>query len=790
MENAGFLKPEVPNLAVSGRPAPKKYGELAFADQTATALAAEIASSPYSFTFSQNTGALLQSRLKAVYRSINTLHPSHDDLHTARDVLDYLNERPPEPHQHLLASLTEPFMDAMPVALSKSSRPPTLFRRASSALLSQSQEDLPMPPKRTESVVSLSPTGAPAFPSTPPKTSIAMQPPSPQSTMTVYRGIATPLQHLPTKQSSRQAQLTTSSEYPYGIKTMNDVAFIHLGKKAQSRNLAEMFPEEYRQRIRDHLGSRVGEKVLLSGQLVEMSGSLVSLWVERSGRDAIVWLVENVQTAQEAIPSSQNQFGTSVACTDHIFRIPATSSAGGSASSSVVVQGLGHLWAPPVIACTVLVSPALYIVDYNEAVMKLLLGTDVNLRGERFARLVPQFSQFWPVVKQQCIHGGMLTPGVVIPEHKFRALAGVPFDSPEFISADPSQEHSIELVTEFGKLCVDLHLRIVDSDLISIWVSYSRLRSDSIFMDANVSTVTPPQTPLASPGIKECSPKDDYSELLQIKVGEHRREKKYESFQHLKLLGKGGYGEVHLVLTPSKRHTVVLKSIYKDTILVDTWSRDRVLGTIPNEIRVLNQLRSPPHPNIVQMIDFFEDERCYHVEMIPCIGSGVMDLFDFIETRGTTISMVELMRIWCQIVTAVAYVHSLGIVHRDLKDENVIMDSQGYAKLIDFGSSAYVNRGPFDVFVGTIDYAAPEVVEGQLYEGIPQDNWALGVLLYVMAVREPPFKSADEIVEAQYQGISSLDDKATVQCDDMIRRLLSRVPSDRPTAAQVLEMID
>ncbi len=141
----------------------------------------------------------------------------------------------------------------------------------------------------------------------------------------------------------------------------------------------------------------------------------------------------------------------------------------------------------------------------------------------------------------------------------------------------------------------------------------------------------------------------------------------------------------------------------KKRILVDTWTRDRKLGTVPLEIHVLDYLRREElrHPNIVEMEAFFEDDINYYIEMIPH-GLPGLDLFDYIELRSNMDEAV-CRSIFHQVVLAVHHLHTRAlVVHRDIKDENVILDGENNIKLIDFGSAAYIKSGPFDVFVGTI----------------------------------------------------------------------------------------
>ena len=181
-----------------------------------------------------------------------------------------------------------------------------------------------------------------------------------------------------------------------------------------------------------------------------------------------------------------------------------------------------------------------------------------------------------------------------------------------------------------------------------------------------------------------------------------RRNRKITDFTILEDMGQGAYGQVKLA-RDSDGNKVVIKYVTKKRILIDTWTRDRRLGTVPLEIHVLNYLRKDElrHPNIVEMTNFFEDDINYYIEMVPH-GLPGMDLFDYIEMK-TAMDEIECRNIFLQVVNALHHLHTKAlIVHRDIKDENIILDSDGNVKLIDFGSAAYIKHGPFDVFVGTI----------------------------------------------------------------------------------------
>ncbi|KPI44294.1 Serine/threonine-protein kinase ppk6 [Cyphellophora attinorum] len=249
-------------------------------------------------------------------------------------------------------------------------------------------------------------------------------------------------------------------------------------------------------------------------------------------------------------------------------------------------------------------------------------------------------------------------------------------------------------------------------------------------------------------------------------------------FTILEEMGSGAYGQVKLGrYRKGRSRKVVLKYVTKSRILVDTWTRDRRLGTVPLEIHVMDYLRRDGfrHPNIVEMIDFFEDNVNYYIEMLPH-GIPGMDLFDYIELRSD-MAEDECRSIFRQVASAIHHLHiKAAVVHRDIKDENVVLDGEGKIKLIDFGSAAYLKNGPFDVFVGTIDYAAPEVLQGKAYGGKEQDVWAMGILLYTIVYKENPFYNIDEILDhplrIPYNPYSD-------ECLDLIQKMLDRDVDER-----------
>ena len=161
-------------------------------------------------------------------------------------------------------------------------------------------------------------------------------------------------------------------------------------------------------------------------------------------------------------------------------------------------------------------------------------------------------------------------------------------------------------------------------------------------------------------------------------------------------------------------------------------------------------------PEIIQSL-FFKvmetDTMIYIVTEYAARG----DIFDYLVTNGK-MSEPEARHKFVQIVSAVKYCHSHGVVHRDLKAENLLLDSESNIKLADFGfSNYYKDDCLLSTWCGSPPYAAPELFEGKKYIGPKADIWSLGVVLYVLVSGMLPFDGPtlmelrDRVVKCQYR---------------------------------------
>jgi PAS domain-containing serine/threonine kinase len=149
------------------------------------------------------------------------------------------------------------------------------------------------------------------------------------------------------------------------------------------------------------------------------------------------------------------------------------------------------------------------------------------------------------------------------------------------------------------------------------------------------------------------------------------------------------------------------------------------------------------------LLEAYENEHYFQLVMEKH-GDG-LDLFEFIE-KCPKITEPLVSYMFRQVVAGLSYLHGKNILHRDVKDENIIMDRNFHMKLIDFGSAAYMEPGKlFHTFCGTLEYCSPEVLLGNSYPGPELEMWALGVTLYTLVFGENPFFDVEETISGHLQ---------------------------------------
>ncbi|XP_071958896.1 PAS domain-containing serine/threonine-protein kinase-like isoform X2 [Antedon mediterranea] len=249
-----------------------------------------------------------------------------------------------------------------------------------------------------------------------------------------------------------------------------------------------------------------------------------------------------------------------------------------------------------------------------------------------------------------------------------------------------------------------------------------------------------------------------------------------EKYETTICIGKGAFGFVKMATRKSDDEMVVVKFIRKHKILKENWVEDTDYGRVPMELSLLMKL---DHRNIVSVVEFFENDIFFQMIMKKH-GSG-MDLFEFIDKRPNLDEPLASY-IFRQVVAGVAYLHRQNIVHRDIKDENMILNEQFEVKIIDFGSSAYlIPEKLFSTFCGTLEYCSPEVLMGNKYRGPELEMWALGVTLYTLVYGENPFYDIEETIQA----ILNPPFDVSRELFNVIERLLHPEPEWRCTIDQL-----
>jgi len=201
-------------------------------------------------------------------------------------------------------------------------------------------------------------------------------------------------------------------------------------------------------------------------------------------------------------------------------------------------------------------------------------------------------------------------------------------------------------------------------------------------------------------------------------------------------------------------------------------------------------LRSIDHPHIIRIHEFYTDDKSFYLITEFCEGG---DLFSIIQ-KASSFNERCAIRIMKQIINALLYCHLNGIVHRDVKSDNILFlknDINSPIKLIDFGISVKFEKDTkLKDKTGTVLYIAPEVIEGSYDEKC--DIWSCGVLMYMMLCGQPPFNGSSrkevmmKIRSGKFAFKSNIWQLITSEAKDLITQMLTLNPDKRPSCRQVL----
>ncbi|ODQ77099.1 hypothetical protein BABINDRAFT_163830 [Babjeviella inositovora NRRL Y-12698] len=243
-----------------------------------------------------------------------------------------------------------------------------------------------------------------------------------------------------------------------------------------------------------------------------------------------------------------------------------------------------------------------------------------------------------------------------------------------------------------------------------------------------------------------------------------------ERFVPIKVLGRGAYGKVILVRDAANQKLFACKQLKKASLMVG--------ATATRTMAEKNILASILHPNIVKLFYALQDQDKLYL-ILEYIPGG--ELFMHLQNKQLLAEDVASYYA-AEMALALYHLHRVGVVYRDLKPENCLLDARGHLVLTDFGLSktSVDDENSCKSIIGTPEYMAPEVLRGEEYS-FPVDWWSLGTVIFDMMSGKPPFTGnshkaiSDKILKnkIKYPFYFSQD------AQDMLNKLLNKNPSKR-----------
>ncbi|CAJ0943214.1 unnamed protein product, partial [Mesorhabditis belari] len=252
-----------------------------------------------------------------------------------------------------------------------------------------------------------------------------------------------------------------------------------------------------------------------------------------------------------------------------------------------------------------------------------------------------------------------------------------------------------------------------------------------------------------------------------------------KAYSMSKKIGQGGFGIVYQGKRLTDQQPVAIKFINRKNIR--EWGK---IGNelVPMEIYMLFKLTGTP--SVIRLLDWYQIPEGYIIVMERPFPS--IDLFEFLSAHNKVDEEVTRF-LFRQIVRTVLELQDLGVLHRDLKDENLLINLEtGELKLIDFGAATPLNKSQFTEFQGTRLYCPPEWFLHSSYLGKEATVWSLGVLLYNTLNGSLPFKNEKDICTAHKLGNIPHYSAVTEEFRDLVSRCLSFDPTTRIGLEEIL----
>jgi len=299
------------------------------------------------------------------------------------------------------------------------------------------------------------------------------------------------------------------------------------------------------------------------------------------------------------------------------------------------------------------------------------------------------------------------------------------------------------------------------------------LPADHVSSSANNGAGNSGSESRASASAKKKVGDSSSSRVSSRRTGEEPHIGKYRL---LKTIGKGNFAKVKLAKHIPTGKEVAIKIIDK------TQLNPGSLQKLFREVRIMKTL---DHPNIVKLFQVIETEKTLYLVMEYASGGEV---FDYLVLHGR-MKEKEARAKFRQIVSAVQYCHQKKIIHRDLKAENLLLDSEMNIKIADFGfSNEFIPGNKLDTFCGSPPYAAPELFQGKKYDGPEVDVWSLGVILYTLVSGSLPFDGSTlrELRERVLRGKYRIPFYMSTDCENLLKKFLVLNPARRASLEVIM----
>ncbi|XP_065217362.1 cAMP-dependent protein kinase catalytic subunit gamma-like [Planococcus citri] len=241
---------------------------------------------------------------------------------------------------------------------------------------------------------------------------------------------------------------------------------------------------------------------------------------------------------------------------------------------------------------------------------------------------------------------------------------------------------------------------------------------------------------------------------------------KLSDFEIIRTIGVGAFGRVLCVKNLKNQKYYALKALKKEKIV-----RLEQVQRVHYEKRILQSVVSP----FLVDLRFVFKTNSYLFLVMPMIRGG--EIYSYLKTLRH-FSEHQTRFYSAQIILAFQYLHSLNVVYRDLKPENVLLECDGYIKIIDYGFAKRLEGDKTTSFVGTPEYMAPEMlIKTRRAEGYScsVDWWTLGIFVYECITGEPPFAGAsllqlfDSIVKKRYRPSAEIGPNVIDLIDNLLQ---------------------